>query len=65
MLIPAYEPGPRLPGLVRDLRAADPDLEVLVVDDGSGPSFEPVFAAVGDAGARVLTHPTTAARARR
>ncbi len=57
MLIPAYEPGPRLPGLVRDLRAADPDLEVLVVDDGSGPSFEPVFAAVGDAGARVLTHP--------
>lgn len=57
VLIPAYEPGPRLPGLVRDLHAADPDLEVLVVDDGSGPSFEPVFAAVGDAGARVLAHP--------
>lgn len=56
VLIPAFEPGPRLPDMVAALRRADPDLEIVVVDDGSGPVFAPVFDASGDAGARVVTH---------
>lgn len=56
VLIPAYEPGPGLPSLVADLLDADPDLEVVVVDDGSGTAFAPVFAAVRAAGARVVVH---------
>lgn len=58
VLIPAYEPGPRLRMLIAELRGADPDLEIVVVDDGSGPAFAEVFAAAGDAGALVLAHPT-------
>lgn len=57
VLIPAYEPGPRLPELVAELRRADPDLEIVVVDDGSGTGFAPVFAAARDHGALVLAHP--------
>lgn len=57
VLIPAYEPGAALPRLVADLRAADPDAEVLVVDDGSGPAFDPVFAEAERSGATVLRHP--------
>ena len=56
VLIPAYEPGPRLPGLVADLLRADPDLDILIVDDGSGPAFTPVFAAAREAGAQVIAH---------
>ena len=56
VLIPAFEPGPALPRLVADLRHADPDLDVLVVDDGSGPRFAEVFADARDAGARVVMH---------
>lgn len=56
VLIPAYEPGPRLAGLVAGLLAADPDVEVVVVDDGSGPAFAPVFAMAEGLGATVLRH---------
>lgn len=56
MLIPAYEPGGRLPELVTALIAADPRMRVLVVDDGSGPAFAGVFAAAEAAGAEVLRH---------
>ncbi|MBW9093339.1 bifunctional glycosyltransferase family 2/GtrA family protein [Microbacterium jejuense] len=56
VLIPAYEPGPRLAGLVARLLAADPDVEVVVVDDGSGPAFAPVFAMAEGLGATVLRH---------
>lgn len=58
MLVPAYEPAAPLVDLVSSLRAADPALHVVVVDDGSGPAFAPVFAAAQSAGALVLTHPT-------
>jgi len=56
VLIPAYEPGPRLAGVVAGLLGADPDVEVVVVDDGSGPGFAPVFALVAGLGATVLRH---------
>nr|WP_315266349.1 glycosyltransferase [Microbacterium lemovicicum] len=57
ILIPAYEPGEHLVPLVRDLLDQDPDVEVLIVDDGSGDAFEGRFAAAHRAGARVLAHP--------
>ncbi|MGG5259483.1 GtrA family protein [Phycicoccus avicenniae] len=56
VLVPAYEPDGRLVDLVRDLRAARPDLHVLVVDDGSGPDFAAVFARAARAGAVVVHH---------
>lgn len=55
-LIPAYEPVEHLPELVAALRAEDPSLGILVVDDGSGPAFAPVFERVARLGAEVLRH---------
>ncbi|HBS74272.1 MAG: hypothetical protein CMH38_01200 [Microbacterium sp.] len=57
VLIPALEPGPRLPWLVDELLAADPHLDVLVVDDGSGPGYDDLFSVVEDAGAHVIRFP--------
>ena len=44
VLIPAYEPGDSLIALVRELRAHPADPSVLVVDDGSGPDHDEIFA---------------------
>ncbi len=57
VLIPAYEPDDALPGLVAGLLSADPRLVVLVVDDGSGDGFSPVFDAARRAGATVIGYP--------
>jgi glycosyltransferase involved in cell wall biosynthesis len=57
VLIPAYEPGARLPELVRDLVTARPNVVPVVVDDGSGPAYSAVFDDARAAGATVLTHP--------
>ena len=57
-LIPAYEPDERLVELVSDLHAALPGLHVVVVDDGSGPRYQPVFAAAQEAGAEVIGYDT-------
>ncbi|QIM21675.1 glycosyltransferase family 2 protein [Phycicoccus sp. HDW14] len=56
VLVPAFEPDGRLVALVRDLRAARPDLHVLVVDDGSGPACAEVFADATATGAVVVHH---------
>lgn len=56
VLIPSYEPDERLVALVREIRSAAPRLEVLVVDDGSGAAYRPLFDAAGDAGAVVVRH---------
>lgn len=56
MLIPALEPGAALPALVSDLLARDPDIEVLVVDDGSDHRYVSVFGAAAAAGATVIRH---------
>ncbi|WP_325228504.1 bifunctional glycosyltransferase family 2/GtrA family protein [Oscillibacter sp.] len=47
VLIPAYEPGRGLSGLVRQLREAG--LPVVVVNDGSSAAAEPVFQDLGSA----------------
>jgi len=57
VLIPAYEPDLRLVHLVRSLPEAVAVDTVLVVDDGSGPTYDEVFAQAADAGAVVLRHP--------
>ena len=52
-LIPAYEPDERLIALARTM--TDRGFLVLIVDDGSGAAYQPVFEAAGQA-ATVLTH---------
>jgi len=54
ILIPAYEPGDSLVRIVRELRDDSPWSIVLVVDDGSGPAYAPVFAAARAQGAEVI-----------
>ncbi len=62
VLIPAYEPDEHLVALVTALRAAAPAARVLVVDDGSGPRYVPLFHAVAGLGATILTHPKNAGK---
>jgi putative flippase GtrA len=57
VLLPAYEPDGRLLTLLDALRAGAPDAHLLVVDDGSGGAFAPVFDAARQRGCVVLTHP--------
>jgi glycosyltransferase involved in cell wall biosynthesis len=57
VLIPAYEPDTKLLTLLRSLRDAQPDDRVVVVNDGSGTAYQPMFAAAADLGAEVVTHP--------
>lgn len=58
ILVPAYEPDGKLPHLVDELLSADPRLLVLVIDDGSGPGFSPVFDDARRAGATVIGYPS-------
>ena len=64
ILIPAYEPDARLLDLLDVLQTDAPDLGVVVVDDGSGPAHEHVFAAARARGATVLTHPVNSGKGR-
>jgi putative flippase GtrA len=57
VLVPAHQPDDRLIALLDGLRAAAPETHLLVVDDGSGPRFAPVFDAARQRGCVVLTHP--------
>jgi putative flippase GtrA len=57
ILIPAYEPDAQLLEVVGAIRAADPALAVLIVDDGSGPAYGQIFDGVRRAGAYVISHP--------
>ena len=57
VLVPAYEPDAPLIALLDALRSAAPEAHLLVVDDGSGPRFAPVFEAARQRGCVVLTHP--------
>lgn len=57
ILVPSYQPTYRLVDVVAGIRAAVPWLTVLVVDDGSGPSYGAIFDAARAAGARVLGYP--------
>jgi putative flippase GtrA len=56
VLIPAYQPSPELPGIVRELGPSGEVEAVIVVDDGSGPEYEAIFDGAAAAGATVLRH---------
>ena len=55
VLIPAYKPDEKLVKLVDDLIAADLR-RIVVVDDGGGEAYKPIFDAIREK-AHVLTHP--------
>ena len=52
-LIPAYEPDVKILWLSEELR--EKGFDIVVVDDGSGPEYEQIFAELAE-GATVLTH---------
>ena len=60
-LIPAYMPGQQLLDLLPEVKAAG--LFALLVDDGSGPDFAPIFAEAAK-GAVLLTHPENRGKGR-
>lgn len=55
VLIPSYEPDARLLGLIHQLIAVD-SREIVIVDDGSGDNYRPIFAAAKLLGCTILTH---------
>ncbi|WP_165807100.1 glycosyltransferase family 2 protein [Nocardioides currus] len=57
VLIPALRPGPALLRTIADLRTARPAWALVVVDDGSGAAYAPVFDDARTLGADVLTLP--------
>jgi len=54
VLIPAYKPDERLIALTKEL--IDNKLDVLLVDDGGGETFRPIFDACRELGAEVAVH---------
>ena len=54
ILIPAFEPDEKLPALIQELRHTAAEHAVVVVNDGSGPAYEPFFAQVKALGATVI-----------
>ena len=58
VLIPAFEPGSSLPRLISELTEQNPDVTIIVVDDGSGAEYRPVFDQAARLEAIVLTLPT-------
>lgn len=57
ILIPAYKPDQSLVRLARALREQDPSAEILVIDDGSGSTYAPIFTELRIDGVTVQTHP--------
>ena len=57
ILIPAYKPDQSLVRLARALREQDPHAEILVIDDGSGSAYAPIFTELRIDGVTVQTHP--------
>lgn len=57
IVVPAYQPDAKLLRLLDQIRLADACQKILVVDDGSGPDYQDVFAAAAEHGATVIGHP--------
>lgn len=55
VLIPAYQPDEKMIALIEALRAEN--LPVLLVDDGSGPAYAPLFDSAEKLGAKVISYP--------
>ncbi len=57
ILLPVYRPSGELTTVVTALRDAAPRMPIVVVDDGSGPSADPVLDAITGLGCTVLRRP--------
>lgn len=57
VLIPAYKPDNSLIRLTHQLSAYSESIQVLVIDDGSGSEYAPIFTELTLTGATVITHP--------
>lgn len=57
ILIPAYKPDQSLLRLAHALKTQDPGAEILVIDDGSGSTYTPIFTELRLDGATGHTHP--------
>ena len=55
VVIPAYKPDEKLPEVIRALQASGLS-DVVVVNDGSGAAFDPVFRTVKELGCTLLVH---------
>jgi glycosyltransferase involved in cell wall biosynthesis len=56
LLIPSYEPNEQLISLVGAIRSAHADLSIVVVNDGSDPSYAPIFQAIASDKVTVVSH---------
>nr|WP_280928197.1 bifunctional glycosyltransferase family 2/GtrA family protein [Rothia sp. RSM292] len=56
-MIPAYKPDQSLVRFVRALREQDPDTEILIIDDGSGSTYAPIFTELRIDSVTVQAHP--------
>ena len=56
ILIPAYEPDTKLVDLLAAIREEVPSQQVVVIDDGSGPAYQPIFDKAFALGCAVLYH---------
>ena len=54
VIIPAYNEGPAIGGIISRLRELYPDFEIIVINDGSR---DDTASAAGNAGAKVYSHP--------
>lgn len=63
VLIPAYEPDQRLLQLIRQLKLKSLN-DILIVDDGSGDAYRPIFDLAEAEGCKVLRHPTNLGKGR-
>mgnify|MGYP000220025661 CR=1 FL=1 len=57
IIIPAYEPDKRLIQVVQDITIKLPKARIIVVNDGSGSSYNDYYDETAFIGATVLTHP--------
>jgi glycosyltransferase involved in cell wall biosynthesis len=57
VLIPAFEPDGQLCSIITGILSDQPDLHVLVVDDGSGSQYDQTFDCAVIAGATVIRYP--------
>ncbi|RAP75762.1 bifunctional glycosyltransferase family 2/GtrA family protein [Paenibacillus montanisoli] len=64
VLIPAYEPDHRLLSLIENLKKAESDMNIVIVDDGSGDAYRDIFNGAREAGCTVLTHPANLGKGR-
>ena len=64
ILIPAYKPDESLVRLAQQITELDAHAEILVVDDGSGSTYVPIFTELAIRGVTIITHPANRGKGR-